>query len=245
MRTIQTQVFLLTALAASAAMTCFAGAVTITNSGFEDPGTGVGTTAVPTGWQASATAVAYNPYEFNGDDAYYTGANHTSDPTNGGSGYPGISGEELAFDFDGVAGSGLSQLLAATLQAGTSYTLTVTELSRNGTLPETFAGSEIDLLAGTTVIASAIDNVGPTPGTGADQVAFLADSDTVTALIGQQLTIRLTTTLDFTGANIATDWDNVRLDAETAVSATPEPGGAIPVVLGLGLAGVLGWRKRS
>jgi hypothetical protein len=243
MRTIQSQFFLLTALAASAAMTCFAGAVTVTNPGFEDPTTGVGTVSVPTGWQNSATAATYNPYEFRGDNDYYIGANSTSDPANGGSGYPGISGENLGYDFNGAAGDGLSQQLAATLQAGTSYTLTVTELARNGLLPSTFAGSEIDLLAGDTVIASAVDNAGPTPGTAADQVAFLADSDTVAALIGQQLTVRLTTTLAYTGTNnIATDWDNVRLDAE---SATPEPGGAIPVVLGLGLAGILGWRKRS
>ncbi len=52
------------------------------------------------------------------------------------------------------------------------YTLTVEDGNRNGTNAGGFAGSLIELLAGSTVIASSTDTVGPNPGTFRDQVAL-------------------------------------------------------------------------
>ena len=214
--------------------------ISVPNQGFEDPAT---TTLVLTSsWvkvNNSASVNAYNPYQFNGGNAYYVGANRTTDPANGGSGYPGIGGENLAFVYQQAAGAGMSQMLSATLAANTTYTLTVAEGARNGSFGGPFSGSTIELLAGTTVIASSTDNVGPTPGTFVDQTATLANSSLYSSLVGQPLTIELLTSLPFTRANQATDWDNVRLDAVSAAPAVPEPSSLSLLLAGAGSSAVL------
>jgi hypothetical protein len=224
--------------------------VTIVNPSFESPG---GTFSLSvTGWNQIITGGGsegtYNPYEFYGPNAYYVGANPGTDPANSGPGYPGINGEELAWTFITDAGSGFSQTLSATLQAGASYTLTVSEGQRNGfdvtgtnngSVPPSL-GSLIELLAGSTVIASALDELGPGPGRFADQVAFLPTSNAYAGLIGQQLSIRLLTVNNPTANNQGTDWDNVRLDATT--SATPEPATLAMAIFGI--VGLVTLRRR-
>jgi hypothetical protein len=198
-----------------------AGAILVPNSSFESPAT----TAldVPDDWTLSTSngdVGAYNPYEFRDGDAFYLGANPSTDPANGGTGFPGIDGEDLAYVAAENPGSGLSQTLAATLTANTVYTLTVTEGARNGTAgsPFVFLGSTIELLAGTTVIASATDTIGPAAGSFENQIAISPNSSLLPSLLGENLTIELLTT-NASSSYGATDWDNVRLDASTV----PEP----------------------
>ena len=223
-----------------------AGPIAVGNTGFESPATL--TTAVPGSWTRIGTTsnvLAYNPYELGGGNVYYLGANPTTDPANGGSGYPGIFGENLGSAQHAVAGSGFQQTLSAVFTANTAYTLTVEEGTRDGTVASSTLGSEIQLLAGSTVVASAIDNVGATPGTFKDQTAFLANSHSFSALFGQALTIQIVTTLPTTDASQATDWDNVRLDGTLQVAAIPEPAGL--ALLGIGIAGLAcyDWRRRK
>jgi hypothetical protein len=224
----------------------YANPVTIVNSGFETPATH--TTAAPTGWTSVNTGAtglvgSYNPYTLGGGNVYYTGANSTTDPANGGSGYPGIFGENLGFATDVSAGSGLEQTLSATFLANTAYTLTVQEGNRNGTSAGGFAGSVIQLLAGSTVIASSTDTAGPTAGTLHDQVALLANSNIDSALFGQTLSINILTT-NAAAVNRGSDWDNVRLDATTVAVAVPLPPAAGTGALLLAMLG-LGWRRRK
>lgn len=212
--------------------------ISVPNQGFEDPAT---TTIVLTSsWvkvNNSDFVDAYNPYEYLGGNAWYVGANPTTNPANRGSGYPGIEGENLGFVFSQAAGAGMSQKLSATLAANTTYTLTVAEGARNGSFAGPFSGSTIELLAGTTVIASSTDNVGPPPGTFVDQTATLANSSLYNSLVGQPLTIELLTSRPFTQSRQATDWDNVRLDAVPAGTAVPEPSSLL--VAGPGILAVL------
>ncbi len=118
----------------------------------------------------------------------------------------------------------------------TAYTFTVEVGNRNGTNAGGFAGSLIELLAGSTVIASSTDTVGPTAGTFHDQVALLANSNVDSALVGQTLSIAILTT-NGAALNRSTDWENVRLDASPA--AVPEPSSLI--LCGLGALGGLGY----
>ncbi len=224
--------------------------VTIVNQGFETPATV--TTAAPSGWTLinttsgggiTSTVGSYNPYEYQGGNAYYAGANPTTDPAKGGSGYPGIFGENLAFANNVSAGSGLQQTLTATLLANTTYTFTVEVGNRNGMFGVGgFGGSLIELLAGTTVIASSTDTVGPTPGTFHDQVALLANSNSFSALIGQTLSIEILTT-NTAAENRATDWDNIRLDASPVV--VPEPASIVMVLTGATAIGICRIRRRK
>lgn len=210
-------------LAALGIFPASATSVTITNPGFETP-FNTSTFGPPTGWTvigSGSNVGAYNPYQFQGGGQYYVGATSALDPHSGGAGAYGIGGSMLAFVFGTSAGSGFSQTLSATLQPNTAYTLTVTEFQRFGTglASATTAGSLIQLLAGSTVIASATDNTGPGAAVSADQVAFLANSNLFSGLFGQALAIRITTTVNGTSTILATDWDNVRLDA----TVVPEP----------------------
>ncbi len=105
-----------------------AGAISVANPGFESPATM--TTAAPSSWTPIGTTsnvFAYNPYELGGGNVQYVGANATTDPANGGAGYPGIFGENLGSAQHAVAGSGFQQTLSAVFTANTAYTLTVEE----------------------------------------------------------------------------------------------------------------------
>jgi hypothetical protein len=218
---LKTRILTVVALTAAAAAPGFGSSIAITNPGFETPATLSSTT--PNGWTVT-DAGSYNPYEPGGGNAYYAGANPTSDPANGGSGYPGIGGENLAYVFkaDGV----LSQTLTATFQADTSYTLSIFELNRNGTSAAGWLGSEIELLAGSTVIASATDTVGPTAGTAQLQTVTLANSDAFSGLFGQHLSIVIEAAKPLTLSGQATDWDSVALTGTAVAPGAPEPGSA-------------------
>ena len=219
----------------------------IANHSFETPKTvhidgfqswtGIGGTA--------GNPAVYNPYEFNAPNAYYIGATPASDPANGGSGYVGIDGENLAFAFERPAGTGFQQMLGAVFKPDTAYTLTIAEGRRNGVQAAPTLGSLIELLAGNTVVASSIDNVGPALGTFKDQIAFLASSNSFSNLFGEALTIRVLTTLPFLTPYQASDWDNVRLDATGPSTVVPEPTSLMLLVLGVILMISYGWTKRQ
>jgi hypothetical protein len=225
-------------IAAWGALPCSAVSIVIANPSFETPlATQSSQILSPSGWTilgSSGSRGSYNPYRYGPDNGFYNGATFAADPNSGGSGAVGIAGSMLAFIYQGAAGSGFSQTLADTLQPNTTYTLTVREFQRNGfVFAAPTLGSSIELLAGTTVIASTVNNTGPGAAVSLDRVAVLADSAAFSALYGQALTIRIRTTLPFTIAGQATDWDNVRL---TATDAVPEPGTLFLVSAGVAVA---------
>ena len=230
-----------------------AGSIAITNASFESPSTttqvvGFVTGApVVDGWNLIVNTGSYgsgggvyNPYQFQGPNAFYLGANNLTNPANGGSGFSGIVGENLAFIYQVNAGSGFSQTLGAVLTANTSYTLTVAEGHRNGTSNGAATlGSQIKLFAGNTLIASSTDHTGPVSGTFADQTAILADSSLFSSLYGQTLSIEILTTQNWSTTNQASDWDNVRLEATTV--SVPEPRSIL--LAGVGALGLIAWSK--
>lgn len=208
--------------------------ILVSNYSFESPATTSLTHGNAPGWTQlnnGGQGGVYNPYEYVSDDRFYIGANSTTDPANGGSGFLGIVGENVGYSFNNGPGGGFRQTLAATVAADTVYTLTVSVGNRaqiHGEGP--FAGSLIELIAGNTVIASSTDNVGPTVGSFQDQVTISANSNTFADLIGDQITIMLLTT-NALRSGIATDWDNVRLDAASQ-STVPEPSTLILLAVG-------------
>jgi len=210
--------------------TAWGDAIPIVNQGFESPselnGPAAGWTAFGS-FPASAGAGAYNPYEFVTPNWAYSGANPTSDPANSGAGYPGIIGEQLGYTYKPLTVAGLKQVLSSTLEANTTYTLSVETLHRDGTGLTPFAGSEIELFAGSTLIASATDTVGPAAG-GFEIQTTSVDSANFSGLVGQSLEVVLATTN--TGL-VVTDWDNVTLNSGADV---PEPSSiwlvAVPAV---------------
>lgn len=141
--------------------------VTITNPSFEDSSSGT-----PAGWT-----------DVNGGaDAFVPGTGQYNPLTK----IP--NGANVASIFDGAAGDGISQTLAATLQPGNSYTLTV---QIGVPADAAFAGYTIQLLAGGNVLAQ--DDNTQTPATGdftAATATYVYDAGDA-ALIGQPLEIRL------------------------------------------------------
>jgi hypothetical protein len=214
----------------------------VDNPSFESPSTNdIG--VLPSPWVpiANPDPNVYNPFQYLDNNAWYQGANSSTDPGNGGVGYPGMDGRNLSYVFQRAAGTGIEQALSAVLAPDTAYTLTVAFGRRNGSdFAAPTLGSLIELLAGNVVIASSQNDTGPLPGQFVEQVALLPNSNAFAALYGESLTIRLTTTQAFTTQYQATDWDNVRLDA-TAVGV-PEPSSIL--VFGLSLMSVAAIRSR-
>jgi hypothetical protein len=145
-------------------------------------------------------------------------------------------GQNAAYIGGGFGGGTISQTLAATLTIG-SYTLQV-DVGNPGGL--SFAGYDIQLLAGNTILAE--DNNTLRPAT----TTFLTSTLTYTATaadpnLGRNLTIRLAAITP--GFATQTDFDNVRLDGPQAV---PEPGSlALLGTAGATLAGFAGWCRRK
>ncbi len=196
--------------------------IPVTNHSFELPATGPATfitNAPPTGWAAYGDSL-----NFVGRTIGVLNPNTTvlyADPVPDGSNV-GVTFLQPQLNDE----AGLQQTVGATLQVLTQYTLTV-EVGNlaydGGPFPFTgFPGYRIDLLAGTTVIASDDDTLLPGEGrflTSTVQVATGATHPNA----GEALTIRLVN-LD-AAAGIEVNFDDVRLDA-TPLSPCP----AIPPV---------------
>jgi hypothetical protein len=123
------------------------------------------------------------------------------------------------------------QTLSATLQAGSTYTLTVLVGDR---LDVGFAGYAVELLAGSTVVAS--DTNGFVPANGAFQLSTV----TYTAgagdpFAGQVLGIRLRATA--AAGNPQAAFDDVKLFEEPG-EVVPVPAPPAAVLFGLGFAGL-------
>jgi hypothetical protein len=127
-------------------------------------------------------------------------------------------GNQVAYSNGGT----ISQTLTATLQANTKYTLGA-YVGRREIVA--FAGYNIELLAGNTVLASN-NSVTPAPGS-FEYVTFDYTSGISDPLLGQALQIRLTSN------GVQTNFDNITLDA----ASIPEPS-AILGLLGFGLLGI-------
>src|ERR1700722_866264 len=167
--------------------------ITIVNANFQTgtAGQGVGELSF---WDSNTGDTdQYNPYEFDGGNQWYVGANPTTDPANGGAGYPGIQGEELGYIYNQGSDVSLSQTLAAPLQANTTYTLTVDVGDRNGPFSgNAFGGALIELYAGSTEIGSATYAT-QAAGSFVDHTLTVDSIGVDPGLIGQALQIQLHT----------------------------------------------------
>jgi len=180
-------------------------AITVVNPGFEVPpeldGTFTTTPNAATGWTHDGTAGVWNP-----------------SPTQA---YGGVApeGSNVAYSNSGP----LSQILTTLLAANTTYTLTVQVGDRGDTA---FPGYQVQLLAGSTVLAQCNTCVTPADNTFTlATVTFTTPSSVTTDLLG----IRL----DSNGEQ--TNFDDVRLNASPA-DPVPEPGTLF--LFGAGLAGI-------
>jgi hypothetical protein len=146
-------------------------------------------------------------------------------------------GQNMAYIGGSIGGGTILQTLAAPLTPG-SYTLQVDVLA-----PTTvnFAGYDIQLLAGSTVLAEDDNTLAPPSG------QFVTSTLTYTASasdpnLGNALTIRLTALTPSFGSQA--DFDDVRLSGPNS-SVVPEPSSL--ALLGIGSVGLVsfGWRRRK
>jgi hypothetical protein len=174
---------------------------------------------------ASFEQPAFNPNGFNADGVPgWTAVGSISSwgafrPTVATWGYAASHLNQLLY----INGGTVEQTLPVALEVGITYNLLVDIIRRPGFGTDTYT---VQLLAGTTVIASDASTLQPAPG------QFATTSLTYTPLagdplIGQPLTIRL-------GGALQVNFDNLRL---TAVPA------AGPLAL-LGLGGLIATRRR-
>jgi hypothetical protein len=151
-------------------------------------------------------------------------------PGAGGAGTPdGADGENVAFLFNngGPAESvSATQALGETLAPGFEYVLTA---AIGKFLPgqpyafSTWGGYRIELLAGSTVIASDSGSVNPDFGEFRDAQAAVDSDDVSPALLGQPLSIRLD--LEGSEAPRSTHFDDVRLSRFPVSGAGEVPDG--------------------
>lgn len=189
-----------------------AGLLTVINPSFESQSLAVNafTVGTLTGWSAPGVQGAFRP-----------------GPTIYTAGIP--DGNNVAFSHTG--GGTISQILSDVLTANTLYTLSVNVGDR---LDLTFSGYSINLLAGSTVLASTST---PVPLNGRFATATVQFQTLAThANLGALLQIQLITT---PGGQV--NYDNVRLDG-TAVAAVPEP--ASIAMWSLGALGMMFARRK-
>ena len=194
--------------------------VTVNNPSFESPITAPGNfsgsmTAGPAGWSV------YNAGATN-TDRYFgvwnpAATDSYSDPVPHGANL----GVVFLDNTTGIAEAGLRQVLAATLQLSTQYTLTVAVGNFDpgaGGAPWNFTGFpgyRVDLFAGSTLIGSDNNTLSPAEG------RFLTSTVSFTtgashAQAGQALGIRL---VSLNGPGVEVNFDQVQLDA----TSVPEP----------------------
>lgn len=210
--------------------TAFGQPITILNPSFESPGSAPGqftggTATGPSNWQVYNTVAA--------NTQRYFGVVNTSttqlyfDPVPHGTNI----GVVFLDNDNAFQEAGLRQTLSATLQANTRYTLRVkvgnmaTDPALNPSFDFSgFPGYRVELLAGTSVIAS--DNNTLTPGEGRFLTSTIeAQTGAFHPNLGQSLGIRL---VNLNGEGIEVNFDNVRLDA----AAVPEPVGLLGLLVG-------------
>ena len=227
LKPIQTSLLSITLLALT--MNAKAAMLLINNPSFESPGASAGQfrgdqTSGPTDW------TVYNPGGSSAD-RYFGEWNPTGTNSFVGGLAPDQTNVGVVFlDDTNNEEAGLQQLLAATLQLSTQYTLTV-EVGNfsdadGGTFNFTgFPGYRVELFAGSSLLAS--DNNTLTPGEGifeTSTVSFTTGSSHTDA--GQALAIRL---VNLNGSGIEVNFDDVRLDA----TPVPEPSTAILGAIGM------------
>ena len=148
----------------------------------------------------------YNP----GGNTYY-GAEDDGVPA-------GADGAHVAYLYDygpGDESVALYQTLATTCELGGIYTLTVAVGNRfqtNPYGPSTFGGFKIELLSGSTVLASVADTFVPPPGEFRDATLAFSANPLAPKLRRRALTVRMRLTNGLQGS--ATDFDNVRLSVK-------------------------------
>jgi hypothetical protein len=190
-----------------------AASIFIANNSFENP-----SVTNPSG-SMSATGLV-------GDWTFAGGPQGFFDPSQGETFNPGFGygsspvlpdGNQVAYSNGGT----ISQTLTATLQTNTKYTLGVHVGRRENVA---FAGYNIELLAGNTVLVS---NNSVTPDPGSFEYVTFDYTSGISVTPGQALQIRLTSN------GVQTNFDNITLDA----ASIPEPS-AILGLLGFGLLGI-------
>jgi len=190
--------------------------ILVINSGFEAPTLPDGgfSSSIP-GWTSGLNTGTFNP----------TTAQ-----------YPGQAPEGQNVAFIGpVTSSDITQVLSSNLAVGT-YTLRVDVGAR---LDFPYAGYNIQLLAGSTVLAGDSNTLTPAAGT------FVTSTVSFTALagnpaLGQPLQIRLAAPNAV--GNAQTNFDDVRLDFNPTV--VPEPSGLSTLSMGLAGLFLVAWRRR-
>ncbi|MCG8461061.1 MAG: Ig-like domain-containing protein, partial [Holophagales bacterium] len=184
--------------------------ITVANASFELPALAdsvVQSSGIPD-WTFDGTSQTYRGV-FNPPAGSY--------PTAAGQGTPpGADGAQVAFLFNnGGPTQSVSavQVLGETVAADRDYTLTVA-IGRfdpsQPYAPSTYGGYTIELLAGSTVIASDSDTQDPPALSFVDAVAVASASSIPPSLLGQPLSIRLG--ISATEAQRSTHFDDVRLD---------------------------------
>jgi lysophospholipase L1-like esterase len=211
-----------TSMAVSVSVLPFTGGtpILIENPNFEIPVLADGALAegpgVIGGWTFSGTSNTFTGI-FNPPAGSY--------PTAGGDGIPtGADSTNASYLFNnGGAGDSVSavQVLTDTLATDTEYLLNVAIgrfLPNQPYAFSTYGGYRIELLAGSTVIAQAVDLIDPPAGEFRDAFAFVSSNDLDSALIGSPLSIRLD--ISANDSPRSTHFDNVRLvrrDAPTGI----------------------------
>jgi hypothetical protein len=138
---------------------------------------------------------------------------------------------------------GLQQTLVATLQAFTHYTLTVQvgNIAHDGSgiySLSGFPGYQVQLFAGSTLLAQDNNTLAPTEGTFQLSTVQFTSAGAHAAL-GQALSIRLIN-LNIPNSGIEVNFDDVQLTA----AAVPEPAVTALVFAGLALGAVICLRRR-
>jgi hypothetical protein len=161
-----------------------------------------------------------------------TGDSGTWNPTTAQISQGPTDGLQVGFSNNG----GLSQTLSAVLTANMRYTLMVDVLSRTDGFFHRESGLELLTAEGTQLAATILGPI--TAGNnGLLSLTFVASANDPN--LGKNLKITL---LGIGGPQ--SDWDNVRLDATPTITPNPVPLPGAIWLLGSGLVGILGMRKR-